>query len=68
MKIPVRPAAGTLCLLAGGTCLIAEVAWISAAEEVYFGLPPLAARALVFTVGLTGLVLIYAGYRMFRGS
>ena len=61
-----RAGSGLAMLVGGAGCLLAELLWVSGEGEESFGLPAPAARALVFLVGLTGLVLIYGGYRLLR--
>jgi hypothetical protein len=53
-------------MLSGALMVLVQAAWTTAENREVAVLPPWAANALVFMLGLTGLVLIYAGYRLLR--
>jgi hypothetical protein len=64
----MRKVLGLCAMLSGALMVFVQAVWTTAENRGVPVLPPWAAGALVFMIGLTGLALIYAGYRMLRGK
>jgi hypothetical protein len=60
----LRRAAGLPLFLSGLLLLGVEILWTTSDDRVLPVLPPLAANALMFLLGLTGMLLMYFGFRM----
>jgi len=55
-------------MTAGLLVVVVEAAWTTGENRDIPVLPPLGENVLVFALGLTGLSLIYLGYRLVRGT
>lgn len=62
----MKRAAGVFCLIAGAFCIAVEFLWTTAEKRNSMGLPEGVAVVLVFVMGLTGLALLYGGWRLVR--
>jgi hypothetical protein len=63
---PLRRAGGLPVLLTGLLLLGIEILWTTSEDRALPVLPPPAADALMFLLGLTGLFMMYLGFRMMR--
>jgi hypothetical protein len=59
---------GLISMTAGLLVVVVEAAWTTGENRDIPVLSPLGENVLVFALGLTGLSLIYLGYRLVRGS
>jgi hypothetical protein len=62
----LRRAGGLPVLLTGLLLLGIEILWTTSDDRALPVLPPPVADALMFLLGLTGLFMMYLGFRMMR--
>lgn len=63
---PLKRAAGLPVFLAGLFLLGIEILWTTTDDRALPVLSPLAADALMFLLGLTGMLMMYLGFCMVR--
>ena len=64
---PLKRAAGVPVFLSGLFLLGVEFLWTTSDNRVLPLLPPPAADALMFLLGLVGMLMMYLGFQMVRG-
>jgi hypothetical protein len=64
----VKKVLGLTLMAAGLLVVVVEAMWTTGEKRDIPVLPPLGENVLVFVLGLTGLALVYGGYRLVRGS
>ena len=61
---PLKRAIGLPVFLSGFLRLGVEILWTTSDDRALPVLPPLAANALMFLLGLAGMLMMYFGFRM----
>jgi hypothetical protein len=62
----VKKLLGFCTAAAGLFIVIMQVLWTTGEKRDLPFLPPFGEKALVFSLGMTGLALVYLGYRLMR--
>lgn len=64
----VKKVLGLALMAAGLLVVVVEAAWTTGENRDIPVLPPMGENVLVFVLGLTGLALVYGGYRLVRSG